>query len=443
MRGKADLILTGGQVQVMDRAGQVAPGLALADGRVLALGDWSALRPLAGPRTEVIDLAGACVLPGIHDAHLHGAWTGARWPDLMLQAPGVDWHGPTLDGPEATEAAILRMGALAVSLGMTSYLEPGLGAGEDSGPTGCFGTPVIAAYRRLAERGALAARVGVLGLFGLLDGPSRLETVLDGIAAWPRSDTGPEMLLNRGIKIFADGIPPLATAWTTDAYVDGSHGGLMTGEGDTAERLHAFESMVEAAHRRGLAVGVHATGDNTVEAFVALIERLGGAQGRAHHVIHGEMATSAQLARMARAGIGLAMQPLIAVQTRSWMTGKVRPEVVARMWPIEAMMDERLACAITSDAPVASPDWRLSLAAMAGLLGPAAGAAAMPRLLRMVTALSAVLDGTADWRGTLAPGQVADLCVIETDPVQAGPQALPGLAILCTMVGGRTVFRAP
>lgn len=442
MRGWADLILTGGQVRVMDCAGQVASGLAVAEGRVLALGDWPALKHLAGPETEVIDLAGACVLPGIHDAHLHGAWTGARWPDLMLQSPGVDWHGPTLDGPEAIESAILCMGALAASLGITSYLEPGLGQGEDAGPTGCFGTPVIAAYRRLAARGALTARVGMLGLFGLLDGPSRLDSVLAGIAGWPASDTGPGMLLHRGIKIFADGIPPLATAWTADAYRDGTHGGLLTGEGDTNQRLAAFLAMVTAAHRRGLAVGVHATGDRSVEAFVALIEGFGGAGGLGHHVIHGEMATPAQIARMARAGIGLAMQPLIAHETRAWMDSTLRPEVVARMWPVAAMLDDALICAITSDSPVVSPDWRRSVAAMAQLLGPA-GAAAMPRLMRMVTALPSVLDRTADWRGTLEPGMVADLCVIEADPLETGPAALPGLAILRTVLGGRTVFRAP
>lgn len=442
MHGWADLILTGGQVRALDRAGQTATGLAVAAGRVLALGDWPALKSLVGPDTEVIDLAGACVLPGIHDAHLHGAWTGARWPDLMLQSPAGNWHGPTLAGPDAIEAALLRMGALAASLGITSYLEPGLGTGEDAGPTGCFGTPVLAAYRRLAQRGALTARVGVLGLFGLLDGPSRLDAVLQGIAGWPATDTRPGMLLSRGIKIFADGIPPLGTAWTADSYRDGSHGGLLTGEGDADQRLTAFQAMVTAAHRRGLAVGVHATGVRSIEAFVGLIEGLGGGAVPGHHIIHGEMATPAQLRRMARAGIGLAMQPLIAVQTRGWMSGQVFPQVAARMWPVAAMLDEALACAITSDSPVASPDWRLSVAAMADLLGPG-GAAAMPRLLRMVTALPAVLDGTASWRGTLAPGQVADLCVIEADPVETGPQALPGLAILRTVLGGRTVFRAP
>lgn len=441
MHVKADVILTGGPVLTLDAAGTTARGLAIADGRVLALGDWPALAPLAGPETEVIDLTGACVMPGIHDAHLHGAWTGARWPDLMLQSRDVDWHGPTLHDDAGIEAAILRMLGLAGSLGMTAYLEPGLGPGEDGGATGCFGTPVLAAYRRLAERGALTARVGVLGLFGLLDGPSRLDVVLAGIAAWPASDPGPGMLLARGIKIFADGIPPLATAWTVDPYRDGTHGGLMTGDGDPAQRQADFEAMVEAAHRRGLGVGVHATGDRTVETFVSLIERLGGAQGLPHHVIHGEMATTAQLARMARAGIGLAMQPLIAAQTRDWQAAAVRPEVAARMWPVAAMLNEGLTCAITSDAPVVSPDWRASVAAMAGLLGDAS-AGAMPRLLRMVTALPAALDGTAGWRGTLAPGRAADLCVIEANPVAAGPQALPGLAILRTVVGGRTVYTA-
>ncbi|WP_240630292.1 amidohydrolase [Specibacter cremeus] len=71
-----DLILYGGTV--LDgslpgpdvSAASAATAIALADGRILAIGD-DGLRGLAGPGTRVVDVAGGAILPGINDAHLH------------------------------------------------------------------------------------------------------------------------------------------------------------------------------------------------------------------------------------------------------------------------------------------------------------------------------------------------------------------------------------
>jgi predicted amidohydrolase YtcJ len=48
-----------------------AEAMAIADGKIVAIGRDKDVRPLAGPRATAIDLAGKTVFPGLHDMHVH------------------------------------------------------------------------------------------------------------------------------------------------------------------------------------------------------------------------------------------------------------------------------------------------------------------------------------------------------------------------------------
>lgn len=87
----ADLILTGGDVLTIDDAFTVAQAVAVRANRILAVGSDAEITALAGPHTQVIELAGRTVLPGINDSHLHGAaWALTRPPfALDLSHPAV------------------------------------------------------------------------------------------------------------------------------------------------------------------------------------------------------------------------------------------------------------------------------------------------------------------------------------------------------------------
>lgn len=64
----ADLLFLNGPV--LTPAGRTATAVAVTGERITAVGG-DELRELAGPRTEVVDLAGRLLLPGFQDAHVH------------------------------------------------------------------------------------------------------------------------------------------------------------------------------------------------------------------------------------------------------------------------------------------------------------------------------------------------------------------------------------
>ncbi|MFA7279439.1 MAG: amidohydrolase [Sterolibacterium sp.] len=81
---KADLIIANGKVLTANKSFDIAEAVAVKDGRIVAVGDNLRIQALAGPGTRLIDLAGATMLPGINDTHLHAPFFGATRPPLAL-----------------------------------------------------------------------------------------------------------------------------------------------------------------------------------------------------------------------------------------------------------------------------------------------------------------------------------------------------------------------
>ncbi|MDQ7878201.1 amidohydrolase family protein [Microbacterium sp. QXD-8] len=71
----ADLVFTGGPVFTANTVRSRATSVAVASGRIAAVGGDD-VRGLVGPSTEVVDLAGRMLIPGFQDAHVHPVWGG-------------------------------------------------------------------------------------------------------------------------------------------------------------------------------------------------------------------------------------------------------------------------------------------------------------------------------------------------------------------------------
>jgi predicted amidohydrolase YtcJ len=72
----ADLVLRGGHAYLVDAARSWAQAVAVAGGRIVAVGTDAEVSALTGPHTEVIDLAGRMLLPGFTDSHVHASGGG-------------------------------------------------------------------------------------------------------------------------------------------------------------------------------------------------------------------------------------------------------------------------------------------------------------------------------------------------------------------------------
>ena len=85
-KGRADLVLRGGEVYTVDAARSWASAIAVRDGRVVYVGSDSLPRGLIGPGTEIVELAGAMVLPGFQDAHVHPISSGVELVECHLHS---------------------------------------------------------------------------------------------------------------------------------------------------------------------------------------------------------------------------------------------------------------------------------------------------------------------------------------------------------------------
>lgn len=80
----ADLILRGGRIITVDANWRIAEAVAIRGGRFAALGDNAAIDALRGPQTQVVELGGRTVVPGLIDSHLHQLFAAINSPAVQL-----------------------------------------------------------------------------------------------------------------------------------------------------------------------------------------------------------------------------------------------------------------------------------------------------------------------------------------------------------------------
>jgi predicted amidohydrolase YtcJ len=87
----ADTILVNGNIVTIDANRTTAQALAVKDGSILFVGDDQTVRDLAGDSSQIIDLRGRTVTPGLIDAHCHlsacgllgTAYVDVSWPAVF------------------------------------------------------------------------------------------------------------------------------------------------------------------------------------------------------------------------------------------------------------------------------------------------------------------------------------------------------------------------
>ncbi|MDJ0312568.1 amidohydrolase [Arthrobacter sp. H35-D1] len=108
--GDAELLISGGPILTMDQNRPRAEAVAVREGRILAVGSVDELRSLTGRKTEMVDLQGRTLLPGLIDPHMHSSMVQLNdWVDVSpMTTPGADDVFAALrDAPETSTGWVL------------------------------------------------------------------------------------------------------------------------------------------------------------------------------------------------------------------------------------------------------------------------------------------------------------------------------------------------
>jgi predicted amidohydrolase YtcJ len=248
-----------------------------------------------------------------------------------------------------------------------------------------------------------------------------------------------------GVKVVSDGVIDSCTAAMLRPFADGSLPPPIWPP-------EALVPAVRAADAARLQVAIHAIGDaairHALDAF-AEAARTNGTSGRRHRIEHIEYADADDVPRFGPLGVTASMQPVHADPAirANWaaMLGDDRADHGFRWADLEAVTP----LALGTDAPTAPLEALPNLfvaATRRSALQPGLGAAdALPPLpleaaLRHMTIDAAWSCFDEGERGSLEPGKLADLVVLDRDPFAEGPDALLEARVARTVVGGRVVY---
>ncbi len=90
-----DLILHNGRIVTVDRDFSIRQAIAVEGGRIVRVGTNNEVLKLRGPGTEVVDLGGKTVIPGLIDSHVHP--TGASMHEFDHPIPEMETIQDVLD----------------------------------------------------------------------------------------------------------------------------------------------------------------------------------------------------------------------------------------------------------------------------------------------------------------------------------------------------------
>jgi predicted amidohydrolase YtcJ len=261
----------------------------------------------------------------------------------------------------------------------------------------------------------------------------------------------PRNLHVTGVKIGADGIPRFRTAWMNEPYLDGTHGRMTLAGATPEEQVATLHGLIQVAADAGFQVGTHACGsattDAAVEGYVKTIERSGRNSPLRHCVHHCNFPSAKTLKTMAQHGIAANLNGEILYLQGRVIEPMIGAELTEYQWPYRSALAAGVRVTSGSDAPVVDNNHWLQgvMAAVVrqGRDGSQAGTderISVAEALATYTRTSAWLDRAESWKGTLEPGKVADICIVDGDLLRDDPKSFATKQANATILGGKVVY---
>ncbi|MDE2596817.1 MAG: amidohydrolase family protein [Sphingomonadales bacterium] len=441
----------------------------IAEGRIAAIGALE-----ARPGEAVIEAHGGALLPGLHDHHIHLAALTARRDSVLCGPPDVtDRNGLARRLAEAPGTGWLR----------------GIGYHESvMGLPGARELDALLAHRplRLQHRSGRMWLLNSAALDDLLSRaapPSGLEREAGGYSGrlfegddWLQQTlaASPPDLTDLSRELAACGITGMTDMSPRNGDVMAAHvaaqrasGGLLqrctlAGTLELAEvaevaagtcqlgpaKLHlheadlpAFdraEAFLRAAHAQERAVAVHCVSEVELVFAVALFEAAGTVRG--DRIEHASVASDAMIARMAALGLHVCVQPHFIAERGDRYLVDVEPQHHAELYRLQSLKRAGLHLCGGSDAPFGSADPWQAMAAARSRRTDGGQVIGENEALTAEEALTLYLADPADItrQRSIAPGQVADLCLLGCD-WQSARLRLSADDVRATIVGGHLI----
>ena len=300
-------------------------------------------------------------------------------------------------------------------------------------------------YQELKRRGELTTRIYMRPT---MDKCPQLRAV--GI----RHGFGDEWLKIGGLKGFVDGIMGNSSAYFYEPYLtSGQRGQWRTMLTDPP----GMEPLLFCADSAGHWPQVHAIGDQAIDTLLTMMEkvmRVNGPKERRWRIIHTQVIRGAEVAqRMARLGVLAEVQPYHAIDDMRWMEERIGQR---GRWAYAFNTLEKAGVRMSfgSDWPGTNAAWytadpllgMYAAVTRQTLGGQPAGGWFPEERISLESALKAYTTGNAwaageeSFKGKIAPGFLADLVVLDSDPFRGPPETLKDRKVVLTIAGGRVVY---
>lgn len=433
---------------------------------------WLASFPGGNPRKELLD----AVIPDrpvyITSSDAHSAWVNSR----ALQLAGITADTPDpanglIERDEQTQepTGTLREEAMALVENLIPAYTPeelaaalrrGLEVANSLGITNLVEASArenyIQAYLELAEKGALTAHINISIYGDISKGMEGVKQVLalnEKYSAMMPGTLGqkPDLAFNQ-VKFFMDGVVEGKTAAMLDDYQGDKHSGSSNASPDTAA------AVIAAADQAGLQIHVHAIGDRAIRMALDAFERaraLNGIRDSRHHIAHLHVIHPDDIPRFSELDVIANFQALWATLEDSYMTELNYPflgeERAEWQYPIGTVARSGGRLAFGSDWDVSTMDPFDAMQVAVTRRGPDS-LAREPWTPQHLVDVQAVVEGYTKGGayltfrekecGTLAPGKLANLAILDRDILQCPKFELYRTQVLMTMFRGKVVYGA-
>ncbi|MHA1641933.1 MAG: amidohydrolase [Promethearchaeota archaeon] len=243
------------------------------------------------------------------------------------------------------------------------------------------------------------------------------------------------------LKLFLDGTFGAKTAYMFEPFSD-----FPESSGFCVVEPEELYKQMKEAHEKGIQIAVHVIGDKgnrlIVDLFKRLLEEVPRPDHR-HRIEHASMLTKDVLEDMAKLGIIASCQPPFINSEYTWLEKRIGKERCKYTYPMKSIIEAGVVLVSGSDCPVEDPSVILGLHALVNRNGfVPEECISMKEALKTYTINAAYAAFEEDIKGTIDVGKLADLVILNKNPLEILKENIKELKIIETIIRGKTVYRS-